>query len=287
MKPADNILQLIGQTPMVRLKRMLDDAEANVFIKLESLNPAGSVKDRICFQMIQDAEERGEISPDRTVIIEPTSGNTGIGLAMVCAVKGYHLKVVMPETMSQERRVLLRGFGAELILTPGEQGMKGAIDKAQELLSGHDNYYMPQQFQNPSNPKAHRETTAEEIWRDLDGHVDIIVAGVGTGGTFSGVTEVLKKRNQNLLAVAVEPTDSPVLSGGAPGQHKIQGIGAGFIPKNCRTDLIDEIIHVGNYQAMEYARRLLREEGILAGISSGANIFAALSVAHRPESKGK
>lgn len=287
MKPANNILELIGRTPLVRLNKMSADSQANVYVKLEAFNPGGSVKDRIAIQMIVDAEERGDIAPDRSVILEPTSGNTGIGLAMVCAVKGYPVKIVMPDTMSKERRALLKGFGAELILTPGEKGMAGALEKAKELLDQNKNYYMPQQFENPSNPKVHRETTALEIWNDLDGKVDVVVAGVGTGGTLTGVGEALKEKNPDLKLVAVEPTDSPVLSGGKPGPHKIQGIGAGFIPENCHTEIVDEIICVENHQAMEYARRLMREEGILSGISSGANAFAALSLAQKEEYKGK
>jgi len=287
MKPARDILALIGRTPMVRLNTIAEGAGANVFVKLESANPGGSVKDRIALRMIEDAEKSGKISPAKTIVIEPTSGNTGIGLAIVCAVKGYSLTIVMPETMSMERRALLKGLGAKLILTPGEHGMTGAVDKAKEIMQSGQQYFMPQQFENPLNPRAHRETTAVEIWEDLNGKVDAIVSGVGTGGTITGISEFLKEKNPALKVVAVEPADSPVLSGGQPGPHKIQGIGAGFIPKNCRTDLIDEIICVGNHQAMDYARRLLAKEGILAGISSGANVFAALSLAHRPAYQGK
>lgn len=287
MKPAANVLELIGRTPLVRLNRMAADTSARVFVKLESQNPGGSVKDRIALQMITDAEKRGEIVPGRSVLIEPTSGNTGIGLAMVCAVKGYRLIIVMPESMSRERRILLKAYGAELVLTPADQGMAGAVARAQELAAGIPQSYMPQQFINPSNPLAHRETTAREIREDLDGQIDALVAGVGTGGTLSGVAGALKEENPQVRVVAVEPADSPVLSGGQPGPHKIQGIGAGFIPQNCRTELIDEVICVGNHQAMEFARRLVSEEGLLAGISSGANVFAALALAHRPEFEGK
>jgi len=287
MKPAVNVLELIGRTPLVRLNRMAADTSARVFVKLESRNPGGSVKDRIALQMIADAEKRGEIVPGRSVIIEPTSGNTGIGLAMVCAVKGYRLIIVMPDSMSRERRILLAAYGAELVLTPADQGMTGAVARAQELAAGIPQSYMPQQFINPSNPLAHRESTAREIREDLNGQIDAVVAGVGTGGTLSGVAGALKEDNPQLRVVAVEPADSPVLSGGQPGPHKIQGIGAGFIPQNCRMELIDEVICVGNHQAMEFARRLVSEEGLLAGISSGANVFAALALAHRPEFEGK
>jgi len=287
MKPAANILELIGRTPLVRLNRMAADTSARVFVKLESQNPGGSVKDRIALQMIADAEKRGEIVPGRSVIIEPTSGNTGIGLAMVCAVKGYRLIIVMPDSMSRERRILLAAYGAELVLTPADQGMTGAVARAQELAAGIPQSYMPQQFINPSNPLAHRESTAREIREDLNGQIDAVVAGVGTGGTLSGVAGALKEDNPQLRVVAVEPADSPVLSGGQPGPHKIQGIGAGFIPQNCRTELIDEVICVGIHQAMEFARRLVSEEGLLAGISSGANVFAALALAHRTEFEGK
>ncbi len=282
-----SILDLIGDTPLVRLNHITQGAGAEIFVKLESSNPAGSVKDRIALSMVEAAEQEGKISPDRTTLVEPTSGNTGIGLALVAAVKGYKVKIVMPDTMSLERRALLRAFGTELILTPGSEGMRGALAKAKQLVEGEKDHFIPQQFQNPANPAVHSRTTAEEIWKDLEGNVDIIVAGVGTGGTITGVGETLKKRNPALKVIAVEPKDSPVLSGGQPGPHKIQGIGAGFIPQNCHTDVIDEIIQVENEKAFEYARRLVREEGILAGISSGANTYAALQVAQRPENKGK
>ncbi|MBL7165915.1 MAG: cysteine synthase A [Dehalococcoidales bacterium] len=278
--------ELIGNTPLVRLNRMAEGAVAEVVAKLESFNPIGSVKDRIGVAMIADAEEKGLINKD-TVIIEPTSGNTGIALAFVCAARGYRLILTMPDTMSSERRQLLSVFGAELVLTPGSEGMPGAIRKAEQMVADNAGYFMPQQFKNPANPEIHRLTTAEEIWRDTDGRVDILVAGVGTGGTITGVAEVLKTKKPGLRVIAVEPEDSPVLSGGKPGGHKIQGIGAGFIPDVLRPDLIDEIVTVGNDDAGVTARRLAREEGILAGISSGAAAFAALKVARRPENKGK
>ncbi len=277
---------LIGNTPLVRLNRITEGLGAEVVAKLESFNPLCSVKDRIGVAMITDAEERGLINKD-TVIVEPTSGNTGIALAFVCAARGYRLILTMPETMSLERRHLLSIFGAELVLTPGAEGMPGAIRKAEQLLAENPNYFMPQQFQNPANPEIHRLTTAEEIWRDTDGRVDILISGVGTGGTITGVAEVIKERKPEFKAVAVEPVDSPVLSGGKPGSHKIQGIGAGFVPDVLRTDLVDEIVKVGNEDAGEMARRLAREEGILCGISSGAAAWAALEVAKRPENKGK
>ncbi len=287
MAVVNSILELIGGTPLVRLNRLTKGLPAEVFLKLESTNPAGSVKDRIALSMVEAAEKAGKISPERTTIVEPTSGNTGIGLALVAAVKGYKVIIVMPDTMSLERRSLLRGFGAELVLTPGSEGMKGAIAKASQIVEREKDYFIPQQFQNSANPEVHSRTTAEEIWKDLDGTIDILVAGVGTGGTITGVGETLKERKPSLYVVAVEPKDSPVLSGGQPGPHKIQGIGAGFIPKNCHMDVIDEIIQVENEKAFEYARRLMREEGILAGISSGANTYAALQIAGRPENKGK
>ena len=278
--------ELIGNTPLVRLNRMAEAAMAEVVAKLESFNPIGSVKDRIGVAMIADAEEKGLIDKD-TVIIEPTSGNTGIALAFVCAARGYRLILTMPDTMSSERRQLLSVFGAELVLTPGSEGMPGAIRKAEQMVADNAGYFMPQQFKNPANPEIHRLTTAEEIWRDTDGRVDILVAGVGTGGTITGVAEVLKAKKPGLRVIAVEPEGSPVLSGGKPGGHKIQGIGAGFIPDVLRPDLIDEIVTVGNDDAGVTARRLAREEGILAGISSGAAAFAALKVAGRPENRDK
>lgn len=278
--------ELIGNTPLVKLNRVTEGLKAQVVAKLESFNPVGSVKDRIGVAMIVDAEERGLISKD-TVIVEPTSGNTGIALAFVCAARGYRLILTMPDTMSLERRQLLSIFGSELVLTPGAEGMRGAVRKAEQLVSENPNYFMPQQFKNPVNPEIHRLTTAEEIWRDTDGKVDILVAGVGTGGTITGVAEVIKPRKPQFKAIAVEPVDSPVLSGGKQGSHKIQGIGAGFIPDVLRLDLVDEIIKVTNDDAGIMARRLAKEEGILAGISSGAATWAALQVAKRPESEDK
>jgi len=283
---ANDITELIGNTPLVRLNRITGGAKAEVVAKLESFNPCSSVKDRIAVSMIRAAEEQGLIEKD-TVIIEPTSGNTGIALAFVCASRGYRLILTMPETMSIERRHILSIFGAELVLTPGAEGMSGAIRKAEQLVAENSNYFMPQQFKNPANPKIHRETTAEEIWRDTDGKIDILVAGVGTGGTITGVAEVMKKRKQEFKVVAVEPADSPVLSGGKPGPHKIQGIGAGFVPEVLNLKLVDEIIKVTNDDAGATARRLAREEGILAGISSGAAAWAALEIAKRTENKGK
>jgi cysteine synthase A len=278
--------ELIGNTPLVRLNRMTAGLKAEVVAKLESFNPVSSVKDRIGVAMIVAAEETGLLKKD-TVIIEPTSGNTGIALAFICAVRGYRLILVMPDTMSLERRQLLTVFGAELVLTPGSGGMPAAINKAEELAAKHPNYFMPQQFKNPANPEIHRLTTAEEIWRDTEGRVDILVSGVGTGGTITGVAEVIKKKKPEFKAVAVEPADSPVLSEGTAGPHKIQGIGAGFVPDILRTDLIDEIVTVSNEEAGVTARRLAKEEGILAGISSGAAVRAALKIAARPESDGK
>ncbi len=278
--------ELIGNTPLVRLNRITEGAVAEVVAKLESFNPLGSVKDRIGVAMIVDAEERGLIKGD-TVIVEPTSGNTGIALAFVCAARGYGLILTMPDTMSLERRQLLSIFGAELVLTPGSEGMSGAVRKAEQLVAENPGYFMPQQFQNPANPEIHRVTTAEEIWRDTDGRADILVAGIGTGGTITGVAQVLKERKSGFKAIAVEPSDSPVLSGGQPGGHKIQGIGAGFVPEVLQRDLIDEIITVSSDDAGQMTRRLAKEEGILAGISSGAATWAALQVAKRPENRGK
>jgi cysteine synthase A len=283
---AGDCTELIGNTPLVRLNRVTDGAKAEVVAKLEFFNPASSVKDRIGVAMIADAEAKGQIKKD-TVIIEPTSGNTGIALAFVCAVRGYRLILTMPETMSLERRQLLSIFGAELVLTPGAEGMTGAIKKAEQLAAENSNYFIPQQFKNPANPEIHRLTTAEEIWRDTDGRADILVAGVGTGGTLTGIAEVLKDRKPDFKAIAVEPEGSPVLSQGKAGSHKIQGIGAGFVPDVLRRDLIDEIITVSNEDAGITAQRLAREEGILAGISSGAAVWAAVKAAQRPENKGK
>jgi cysteine synthase A len=285
-KILSDVIGVVGNTPLVRLNRVTSGFGAAVYAKLESQNPLGCVKERIGVSMIQAAEDQGLIGPGAT-IIEPTSGNTGIALAMVSAAKGYRLLLTMPETMSLERRKLLKHLGAELVLTPGAGGMKGAISKAEEILHNTPGAYMPNQFTNPANPDIHRKTTAEEIWRDTDGKVDIFVAGVGTGGTITGVAEVIKKRKPSFWAVAVEPAASPVLSGGKPGPHKIQGIGAGFVPEVLNTAIIDEIVTVSNEQALETARRLAREEGILCGISCGAAAWAALEIAHRPENEGK
>ncbi len=280
-----NIMELIGGTPLVKLNKLVQDG-AEVYAKLESFNPGGSVKDRIAVSMVEEAQKRGLIEKD-TTIIEPTSGNTGIGLALVCASKGYPLILTMPETMSLERRNLLKAYGAKLVLTPGAEGMKGAIRKAEELAADMPKAFVPQQFENPANPKIHRETTAREIWQDTEGRIDIFVAGVGTGGTVTGVGQVLKELKPSIKVAAVEPADSPVLSGGAPGPHKIQGIGAGFIPEILDTHVLDTIIQVNEAQAMDTARRLAREEGLLVGISSGAAAFAALQLSQYKENKGK
>ncbi len=284
----NNIAELVGSTPLVRLNRIAQEAGtvAEILLKLEFFNPASSVKDRIGLSMIEAAEAAGKIGPE-TIILEPTSGNTGIGLAFVAAAKGYRCVLVMPDTMSMERRKLLRAYGADLVLTPGAQGMRGAIAAAAEMAAADPRYFIPQQFENPANPAIHRRTTAEEIWGDTDGQVDILVSGVGTGGTITGVAEVLKARNPDFKAVAVEPADSPVLSGGQPGPHKIQGIGAGFVPGVLNTDIIDEVIRVSNDDAIATARQVGRDEGILVGISSGAAVWAALQVGRRPESAGK
>jgi len=282
----EDITKTIGHTPLVRLNRVTRGIEAIILAKLESFNPLASVKDRIGVSMIEAAEREGLIK-EETIILEPTSGNTGIALAFVCAAKGYRLALTMPETMTVERRKLLKAFGAELILTPGTEGMAGAVRKAEELVAQDPRYFIPQQFKNPANPEIHRQTTAKEIWEDTDGKVDILVAGVGTGGTITGVTEVIKPLKPGFKAIAVEPAASPVLSGGKPGPHPIQGIGAGFVPDVLRLDLVDEIFQVKNEDAATMARRLAKEEGILAGISSGAAAFAALEVAKRPENEGK
>ena len=281
-----DIGKTIGNTPMVRLHKVVQDLEADLLAKLEFFNPLGSVKDRIGVSMIEAAEGEGRIHPD-TLIVEPTSGNTGISLAFVCAAKGYRLCLTMPDTMSIERRKLLEHLGAELVLTPGGEGMKGAIAKAEEILAGSKDAYMPDQFKNPANPEIHRRTTAEEIWNDTDGAVDIFVSGVGTGGTITGVSEIIKARKPSFKAIAVEPADSPVLSGGKPGPHKIQGIGAGFVPDVLNVDVVDEIVTVTNEDAFETARQLAREEGLLCGISSGAAVWVALQVGKRQENKGK
>jgi len=282
----DNVSRIVGCTPLVRLNRITEGRDCSIYAKIESRNPLGSVKDRIGLSMIEAAEAEGFINPD-TTIVEPTSGNTGLALAFICAARRYKLILTMPETMSIERRKLLKHLGAELVLTPGTGGMKGAISKAEDILAGSKNAFMPNQFSNPANPDAHRRTTAEEIWKDTDGQVDIFVAGVGTGGTITGVSEVIKARKPSFKAVAIEPADSPVLSGGKPGAHKIQGIGAGFVPGVLNTGIIDEIVTVTNDQAFETSRKLARLEGILCGISSGAAAWAALDIAGRAENRNK
>lgn len=286
MRIANDVTELIGNTPLVRIRRLTEGCVADVVAKLEFYNPAHSVKDRIGVSMIEAAEEAGLIGPD-TIILEPTSGNTGIALAFVCAARGYQCVLTMPDTMSQERRILLRAYGAELILTPGSEGMAGAIKKAEEMAAADPRYFIPQQFKNPANPEIHRRTTAEEIWRDTDGQADILVAGIGTGGTITGVGEVIKARKPSFKCIAVEPDASPVLSGGQKGPHPIQGIGAGFVPDVLNTDIYDEVIRVKNEDAFGVARRMAREEGLLVGISSGAATWAALQVAHRQENAGK
>jgi cysteine synthase A len=287
MRIADDLTQLIGNTPLVRLNRVARGVNATIVAKLESHNPLASVKDRIGLAMIESAEREGRIAAGKTTIIEPTSGNTGIALAFVAAVKGYQCVIVMPETMSVERRVVLRALGAKLVLTEGPKGMRGAIEKAKELLEKTPNGFMPQQFENPANPEVHRRTTAEELWRDTDGKIDALIAGVGTGGTITGVAEIIKPRRPSFQAIAVEPAKSPVLSGGSPSPHPIQGIGAGFVPAVLDTKLLDGIIQVENDAAFQMARRLAAEEGILCGISSGANVWSAIEYGKRPENEGK
>ena len=286
MRIAEDVTKLVGNTPLVKLQRLSKDCVADVVVKLEFYNPAHSVKDRIGLAMIEAAEAAGKIKED-TVILEPTSGNTGIALAMVCAARGYKCALTMPESMSKERRQILRAYGAELILTPAAEGMGGAIRIANEMAAADPKYFVPQQFENPANPEVHRKTTAEEIWNDTDGKIDILVAGIGTGGTITGIGEVIKARKPSFQCVAVEPAASPVLSGGAKGPHPIQGIGAGFIPKVLNTHIYDEVVQVGNEESLDTARRMAKEEGILVGISSGAAVWAAIQVASRPENAGK